>query len=153
MLKHTKWHGLTLPNMMDFSTNKNLVLLRGLPGAGKSRLATLLCENGRYPIFSVDDYFTDAHGEYHFQFDKNHLAYKQCKEKTEAAMMENVAKILVHNTFVYDWEMEPFFKLQKTYDYTLFVVTVENFHHEKNTHGVCDEQLEKMALKYAVKLI
>ncbi|EMP07134.1 AAA domain protein [Leptospira interrogans serovar Pyrogenes str. 200701872] len=39
---------------------KSLILLRGLPGAGKSRLAKLLSENGKYPVFSVDDYFTDS---------------------------------------------------------------------------------------------
>jgi hypothetical protein len=33
------------------------------------------------------------------------------------------------------------------------VVTVENYHGGKNTHSVTDEQLEKMAAKYAVKLI
>ncbi len=144
---------ISLPNMIDFSTKKNLVLLRGLPGAGKSSLAVLLSENGKYPIFSLDDYFTNAKGEYQFEFDKNHLAYKQCEGLTEAAMAKHVAKIFVHNTFVYDWEIEPFLKLQKKYGYTLFVLTVENFHNNKNTHGVSDEQLEKMAMKYAIKLL
>jgi predicted AAA+ superfamily ATPase len=36
---------------------KALILLRGLPGAGKSTLAKLLSENGKYPVFSIDDYF------------------------------------------------------------------------------------------------
>lgn len=55
---------------------KSLILLRGLPGAGKSRLAKLLSENGKYPVFSVDDYFTDSKTqEYNFDYKKNHLAY------------------------------------------------------------------------------
>ncbi len=40
-------------------SDKNLVLLRGLPGSGKSTLATLLSENGKYPIYSIVDYFTN----------------------------------------------------------------------------------------------
>ncbi|EMG08329.1 AAA domain protein [Leptospira interrogans serovar Grippotyphosa str. LT2186] len=50
---------------------KSLILLRGLPGAGKSRLAKLLSENGKYPVFSVDDYFTDSKTqEYNFDYKK-----------------------------------------------------------------------------------
>jgi adenylate kinase family enzyme len=61
-----------------------LILLRGLPGSGKSTLAKELSENRKYPVFSVDDYFTDSKtGIYKFEFDKNHLAYKQCEEKVK----------------------------------------------------------------------
>mgnify|MGYP001615452745 CR=1 FL=1 len=63
------------------SIQNSLILLRGLPGAGKSTLAHVLSENNTYPIFSVDDFFTDeVTGEYVFNFSDNHLAYKQCEE-------------------------------------------------------------------------
>jgi predicted kinase len=133
---------------------KSLILLRGLPGAGKSTLANVLSENNMYPIFSVDDFFTDEiTGEYVFNFSDNHLAYKQCEELSRDAMKQNIAKVFVHNTFTMDWEVEPYVKLAAEFDYTLFVVTVENYHTHKNTHGVSDEQLYKMAEKYKVKLL
>lgn len=136
------------------STNKSLILLRGLPGSGKTTLAKVLSENNTYPVFSVDDYFTDElSGEYLFNFKDNHLAYKQCEELTKDAMQQQIPKIFVHNTFTMDWELEPFFKLASQFNYTLFVVTVENYHHHKNTHEVSDEQLQKMAEKYKVKLL
>ncbi|MFN0030662.1 MAG: AAA family ATPase [Flavobacteriales bacterium] len=138
--------------MNDFSTKKNLILLRGLPGAGKTALALLLSEHGRYPVFSVDDYFTDADGNYHFEFDKNHLAYKNCEVRTEDAMHVAAQKIFVHNTFVYNWEMEPYFKLAASYGYELFVITVEKYHEFTNTHGVSSDQLLKMTEKFEVKL-
>lgn len=136
------------------STNNSLILLRGLPGSGKTTLANVLSENHTYPIFSVDDYFTnELTGEYIFNFKDNHLAYKQCEELTKDAMRQNISKIFVHNTFTMDWELEPFFKLAAEFNYKLFVVTVENYHGHKNTHEVSDEQLQKMAEKYKVKLL
>ncbi len=138
--------------MKDFSTKKNLILLRGLPGAGKSAIAHLLSEKGKHPIFSIDDYFTDSNGDYRFQFDKNHLAYSHCEQRTATAMQEDAEIIFVHNTFVYDWEMEPYFKLSAKHGYTLFVLTVEKHHTKENIHEVSEEQLNKMVEKYKVKL-
>lgn len=136
------------------STKNSLILLRGLPGSGKTTLAKVLSENNTYPVFSVDDFFTnEITGEYIFNFKDNHLAYQQCEELTKDAMQQQIPKIFVHNTFTMDWELEPFFKLASKFNYTLFVVTVENYHHNKNTHEVSDEQLHKMAEKYKVKLL
>ena len=132
----------------------SLILLRGLPGSGKSTLAALLSENNTYPIFSVDDFFTnEATGEYVFNFSENHLAYKQCESLSKDAMKQNISKVFVHNTFTMDWELEPYFKLAADFNYQLFIVTVENYHQNINTHGVSLEQLEKMAEKYKVKLL
>jgi predicted kinase len=133
---------------------KNLILLRGLPGAGKSSLAKILSENGKYPIFSIDDYFTNPQtGVYSFNFSENHLAYKQCISNTENAMQNQVLKIFIHNTFTLDWELEPYFELAKNNNYTIHVITVEKYHNNRNIHEVSELQLEKMAEKYKVKLL
>ena len=130
-----------------------LILLRGLPGSGKTTLAKVLSENNTYPVFSVDDYFTnEITGEYLFNFQNNHLAYKQCEMLTKDAMLQSISKVIVHNTFTMEWELDPYFKLASSYNYLLFVVTVENYHKQKNVHEVSDEQLQKMAEKYKVKL-
>lgn len=131
-----------------------LILLRGLPGSGKSTLASLLNEKGKYPVLSIDSYFTNSvTGEYTFEFTNNHLAYKNCQDQTRFNMEKGCEKIFVDNTFTLEWEMKPYFKLAAEYDYALFVITVENHHGNNNTHGISREQLEKMALKYKVKLI
>lgn len=137
----------------DDHMNLSLILLRGLPGSGKTTLAKLLSENGKYPVLSIDDYFTAPNGEYRFEFDKNHFAYKQCEEKTLAEMKKCVEKIFVHNCFTLEWEMEPYFKMAAKNNYHVFVLTVENRHQSKNEHNITQEQLEKMATKYKVVLV
>lgn len=132
---------------------RSLILLRGLPGAGKTTLAGVLSEHGRWPVFSVDSYFTNPDtGEYTFEFEKNHMAYKDCQLKTEAAMQQQVEKIFIDNTLTLDWEMEPYFKMASAHNYVVHVVTVENYHGGKNKHKVSNDQLKKMAEKYKVVL-
>jgi predicted kinase len=138
--------------MESLHHKKSLILLRGLPGSGKSTLANVLIENGKYPVFSVDDYFTQQTGEYIFEFDKNHLAYKQCEQNTLKALQSGIEKVFVDNTFTMDWEMEPYFKMAGEYAYSVFVVTVEKYHGGANIHQITDDQIRKMAEKYKVKL-
>jgi predicted kinase len=130
-----------------------LIILRGLPGSGKTTLAELLSEN-KWPVFSIDDYFTDPlTKKYSFDFSKNHLAYKACQDKTEEAMQTGTEKIFLHNTFTLEWEMEPYFILAEKYQYKLHILTVENRHHSKNKHDIPQEQIQKMAEKYKVVLL
>ncbi len=140
---------------MEFSNEekRSLILLRGLPGSGKSTLANVLSENGKYPVLSIDSYFTDAAGNYVFEFDKNHIAYKQCENQTRQQMQQGCEKIFVDNCFTLEWEMEPYQKLAKEFNYKLFVVTVEKHHGNHNIHHISEEQLKKMAAKYKVQLM
>ncbi len=65
------------------SPEKSLIILRGLPGSGKTTLAHLISADGQHPVFGIDDYFTDGDGNYHFDHLKNHLAYKHCETRTK----------------------------------------------------------------------
>ena len=133
---------------------KVLILLRGLPGSGKSSLAKVLSEHGTYPIFSIDDFFTDQNTlQYQFDFSRNHLAYKHCEDSVVQAMQIGVEKIIVHNTFTMEWELQPYFKASRLHHYAVFVCTVENRHNGKNVHGVSEQQIKKMAEKFKVTLI
>lgn len=131
---------------------QHLILLRGLPGAGKTTFAKLIAENKCYPIYSVDDYFTDALGNYQFKFEENYKAYAACLSHVEQAIEHGHLKIIVHNTFTLDWEIEPYFKLAKKHHIEIHILTVENYHNKQNVHDVSDAQIKKMAEKYKVKL-
>ena len=137
----------------DKQKKNSIILIRGLPGSGKSSLALLLSENGKYPVYSVDDYFTDENGNYNFEHLKNHLAYDECKKNVLKEIQNKTEKIFVDNTFTLDWEMEPYFKLAKENNYQIFVLTTENYHSGVNVHGISMDLINKMAEKYKVKLL
>ena len=131
-----------------------LILVRGLPGSGKTSLAAVLSENGKYPVYSVDDYFTDSEtGAYTFVYSENHKAYKNCESNCRQQMEQGTQKIFIDNTFTLEWELEPYFKMASEFNYRVFVITVEHRHEGKNSHQISDEQLKKMAEKYKVVLL
>ena len=138
---------------MNTDEQKSIILIRGLPGSGKSTLARELSEKGKYQVYSVDDYFTDEHGNYIFDHRKNHLAYEECKKNVLSEIQKKAEKIFVDNTFTLNWEMEPYFKLAKENNYKIFVLTMENYHSGENIHEISKEQINKMAEKYKVKLL
>ena len=58
-------------------TERNLLLIRGVQGSGKSSLAELVAKLGHTrAIYAADDYFTACDGTYTFDMSKLHEAHK-----------------------------------------------------------------------------
>lgn len=127
---------------------KDLILLRGLPGSGKSTFAN--CVGGTW--VEADHYFIDENGLYKFDASKLPLAHKWCHIRTEHAMEDGDVKIIVSNTFTQEWEMIPYFELAKKYGYQVYSLIVENRHGGVNVHGVPQDTLEKMKNRFKVRL-
>ncbi|XDD53909.1 ATP-binding protein [Leptospira sp. WS4.C2] len=140
----------TEPN--SIKEKNTLLALRGIPGSGKTTLAKTLSSSNGAAVFSIDSYFENESGEYNFEYQKNHLAYKECESKTKEALQEGIPFVIVDNTFALDWELEPYERLANEFGYLFFVVTVENRHGGKNIHQIPEEQIEKMKAKYRVIL-
>jgi len=132
---------------------KSLLLLRGLPGSGKSTLASLLNRTGGFLTFSLDEFFTNEKGEYHFDFRTNHLAYKHCQTRVTEAMEREEEKLIVDQTFALMWELQPYLDLAQHYNYQVFVCSVENRHNGTNVHAISDDQLLKMSKGFKVELL
>jgi predicted kinase len=125
-----------------------LILVRGLPGSGKSTFAKSLgC-----PCFEADDYFVNKEGKYIFDGSKIKLAHQWCKDRLEQLMAVGIKKIAISNTFTQEWEMDDYYKLAEQYGYTVFSVIVENRHNGTNIHGVPEDKLEIMKERFHVKL-
>jgi adenylate kinase family enzyme len=136
---------------------KTLILLRGLPGSGKSTTAKLLGAGGAgYAHFEADMYFME-NGEYKFDPMKIKDAHKWCQNSVEHAMLLNYttghnSTIIVSNTFTQEWEMEQYYKMAESWGYRVYSIIVENRHGGVNEHGVPEDKLEQMKNRFEIKL-
>lgn len=135
---------------------RTLIILRGLPGSGKSSLANFIWSSG--VIFEADKYFYDENGNYNFDASKLHAAHKWCQSEVENAMKDNLMnpqfypEIVVSNTSTTEKEMQPYIDLAKQYDYKVVSLIVENRHGNKSVHNVPDETMDKMRNRFEIKL-
>ena len=133
---------------------KVLILLRGLPGSGKSTFANYMFSNN---IFEADQYFYDEEGKYNFDISKLHQAHLDCQRRVEEAMkLSNNSQygneIVVSNTSTTEKELKPYLDLADKYGYQVVSLIVENRHGNKSVHNVPDETMEKMRNRFEVKL-
>jgi len=136
-------------------TQGELILLRGLPGSGKTTLAKIILQlrsTDEPEILSADDFFEDNEGEYNFDPTKLKEAHNYCQFRCSERMRQQKAKIVVANTFTQEWEMDEYFKMAERYNYRVHTVIVENRHGNKNVHGVPEDKLQQMKNRFNVKL-
>lgn len=93
------------------SSSLVLILMRGLPGSGKSTRAKELLSSGPSGlILSTDDYF--FHGEV-YRYDPCLLgaAHEWNQRRAEDAMHDGRSPIIIDNTNIQAWEMKPYVKM------------------------------------------
>jgi predicted kinase len=131
--------------------SKELFLLRGLPGAGKSTLAKILVGDKDYCHKEADMYFVDSEGKYKFDFSLIKEAHEWCQSEVEF-LMKYEHTVVVSNTFTQEWEMQAYYDLAKKYGYKVHSIVVENRHGGVNEHNVPQETLDKMRERFEIKL-
>lgn len=121
-----------------------LVLVRGLPGSGKSTYAKNWVEQDPYNRIhrEADNFFIDS-GDNSYRFNAKMLPYAHqwCIGSTAMGLYNNIS-IIVSNTFTQVWEMEKYFQLAK--DINVGVEIVEMKTQYGNIHSVPQDKLDKM---------
>ena len=142
---------------MDTNIEKQgeLILLRGLPGSGKTTLANIILQqpnNNPQEVLSADDFFENKDGEYNFDVTKLKEAHNYCQFRCSERMRQQKSRIVVANTFTQEWEMDEYFKMAERYNYRVHTVIVENRHGNENIHGVPKDKLQQMKDRFQIKL-
>ena len=128
-----------------------LLLLRGIPGAGKSTLAAYFEKNNESVIvIEADQYFMKGNK---YQFDPSKLrdAHEDCQKFTRIYLNEGF-DVIVSNTSTTEKEVETYRKIAQEYDVPFFSCIVENRHGGKNIHDVPDEKIQQMRNRFSIKL-
>ncbi|XP_063242296.1 uncharacterized protein LOC134542183 isoform X2 [Bacillus rossius redtenbacheri] len=137
-----------------------LILLRGVPGSGKSHLARHLVKMsvvGHFTdyVFSADDYFTTRNGQYVYDPSRLSEAHEWVRRSIEDKMKRCESPLFVDNTNIQSWEMQPYAVLAIKYGYVLELLEPHNTwrYEEKqltkrNVHGVPQQKIREMLRRF-----
>lgn len=117
------------------------ILVRGIPGSGKSIFGQSLAEYLNIPKVEADDYFIKD-GNYEFIPELLPVAHEYCQLTASKAAKEHTG-VIVCNTFVKLWEMEWYFK-----NFNTVLVMKKPLRVYHNTHNVPIETIEKMVSEW-----
>ena len=92
-----------------------IIMLRGVPGSGKTTLAEAIATNHTL-LVAADDYMVDEDGNYLFNPNKLKECHSKCEQAVEnGIIIGRYSKIIVHNTSTQKWEMDAYFDLAEKY--------------------------------------
>lgn len=124
------------------------VILRGLPGSGKSTVAAKLVNGDDGKICSADDYFCFA-GEYRFKKEDLGKAHDSCFEHFKWLITVKSSPIVVDNTNTTEKEYKRYVDYAKERGYEVTIQTVETDLTDeelaaRNVHSVPVETIRRM---------
>ncbi|KAM4796506.1 uncharacterized protein WCC33_001640 [Rhinophrynus dorsalis] len=134
---------------------RKLILLRGVPGSGKTTLARVLldlCPWGL--VFSTDDYFSQKDG---YTYDVKLLgdAHNWNQNRAKRAMDDGMSPIIIDNTNIQGWEMKPYVQMALERGYIVEFQEPDTWWkldplelEKRNTHGVPRKKISQMLDRY-----
>lgn len=119
-----------------------LILVRGLPGSGKSTFAKSMIKDSKVKMYHYEaDMYFMKDKEYVFDMSKIGEAHSWCQTKTMEKLMKNET-VIVSNTFSRLWEMQPYFNMGIMLDIEVEVYCMKSMY--ANIHNVPEEIIERM---------
>lgn len=130
---------------------KQVYIMRGIPGSGKSTIACRLAGCGSYATHSTDA-LCMVDGEYQFDAELAPQRHAQNLENFKASLEKGVDVVIVDNTNVKVQQYEPYVTAAQAAGY--HVAFVELLHptldeaDERNAHGVPRDVINQMMLDW-----
>ena len=124
-------------NLNAVKVSNEIVLIRGLPGSGKSTKAKAM---SGYRHLEADQYL-EVNGEYVYDASKVKLAHDWCVS-TAKESLEQRLNVVVSNTFVRLWEMQRYIDL----GFPFRIIEMKDKY--QNIHGVPQDKIDLMAISW-----
>ncbi|XP_065534483.1 NEDD4-binding protein 2-like 2 [Lathamus discolor] len=150
---------LQLTEERSSCSQKLLLILRGLPGSGKTTLSHVLLGQSRDgTVFSTDDYFRQQSG-YTYNAAQLGDAHNWNQKRAKQAMEQGKSPVIIDNTNTQAWEMKPYVEaaLEKGYRVefhepdTWWKFDPEELE-KRNKHGVTREKIAQMLERYEYQI-
>ncbi|XP_067932550.1 2',3'-cyclic-nucleotide 3'-phosphodiesterase-like [Watersipora subatra] len=144
---------LTTQASIEFIAKENrplLILMRGVPGSGKSTIVQHLMHRLKTDaVCSADQYFM-RDGKYNFDRSKLREAHNGCQQKAQQLCEQQSRVVIIDNTQVKTWETKAYIQLAKTYGYVVIMLVPLAQHTaspqtlaQRNSHGVDAETIQQ----------
>jgi predicted kinase len=123
--------------------SNKLVLIRGLPGSGKSTAARQYFSDCIH--LEADMYFTSPQGEYIYDASKIKQAHAWCQESTRI-FLNNNKNVVVSNTFTTRKELDFYITYANENNIPYVVFRMKNNY--GSIHNVPQEVINRMSLRF-----
>lgn len=135
--------------MSNKKQNQSLVLIRGIPGSGKTTLAKNIIAGLRCGAsiahIEADQYFTSPNGEYKYDPSKIGDAHAWCQDCTRY-YLEKDCNVIVANTFIKLWELWPYMRMAAETNTAVKIIEAKG--RFQNIHRVPDDVIQRMITAY-----
>ena len=123
----------------------SLILIRGLPGSGKTTLAKKLEKTHPNAVHLEADMYFMKDGKYEFNAAILPYAHKWCADSARI-FMDNGKDVIVSNTFSTNKEMKPYVEHAQKLKIDIKVYRMKSFF--GSIHDVPEETIEKMRKRF-----